>query len=136
MITASIPSRLGVGVPVLTDFTWNPEDPLALTVTFRSYSDEGDRVTWTIGRDLLVVGAVSATPHGLGDAKVRRDELSDAVILCLDSGIHQDIIMPAPMVDAFLKRVLKASGDAHDAECIMGAVDAFIESIREEEGQA
>lgn len=136
MITASIPSRLGVGVPVITDLAWSPEDPLAVMVTFRSQLDKEDRVTWTIGRDLLAVGAVSGVPHGLGDAKVRRDKSAGTVILCLDSGLHQDILIPAAMLDAFLKRVLEVSGEASDDECVMNAIDDFIESIREEEGRA
>ncbi|MEU3252245.1 SsgA family sporulation/cell division regulator [Streptomyces sp. NPDC006997] len=53
-------------VPLAADFRYDPGIPLTVSVTFRP--PEGPRVTWRIGRDLLLDGLMEAT--GDGDVRI------------------------------------------------------------------
>jgi hypothetical protein len=64
--------------PMPTAFGFDPDDPFAVTITFRTPADD---LPWTFGRDLLMAGLNSAT--GMGDVRVwpSRDERGRSIVM-------------------------------------------------------
>ncbi|MGP9016962.1 SsgA family sporulation/cell division regulator [Streptomyces sp. BR1] len=54
--------------PVEAVMTYDPDDPLAVSVDF--VCGNGTHTTWTMGRDLVAEGLLSRRPVGLGDVRV------------------------------------------------------------------
>jgi len=67
----------GQRTPVVTRWTYLPDDPFAVTFGIRT---GGDRwVEWMLARDLLVAGL--GAPAGVGDVRLRPDRVHDCDVL-------------------------------------------------------
>ena len=65
MVTLELIDPSGAVAPLDTEFSYNPQDPFAVSATFITMAG---RVKWTFGRDLLIDGL--AEPTGDGDVHV------------------------------------------------------------------
>jgi len=65
VVTLELIDPSGVVAPLETEFSFNPQDPFAVSATFLTLAG---RVRWTFGRDLLIEGLVE--PTGDGDVHV------------------------------------------------------------------
>lgn len=123
-ITAEFALRLvvpgGAPVPVTASVRYDPADPYAVSIGFRTGADEV--VEWTFARQLLSDGV--RRPTGEGDVQVWPAAQSGGRVVCLalssPSG-HALFEMPRPDVLAFLRRTyatvpLGGEGDAIDLD--------------------
>ncbi|MGF7238591.1 MAG: SsgA family sporulation/cell division regulator [Frankia sp.] len=123
-ITAEFSLRLvvpgGTPVPVTASVRYDPADPYAVSIGFRTGADEV--VEWTFARQLLSDGV--RRPTGEGDVQVWPAAQSGGRVVCLSlsspSG-HALFEMPRPDVLAFLRRTyatvaLGGEGDAIDLD--------------------
>jgi hypothetical protein len=110
-ITAELALRLvvpgGAPVPVAATVRYEPDDPYAVSIGFRTGADEV--VEWTFARQLLSDGV--RRPAGDGDVQVWPAAQSGGRIVCLSlsspSG-HALFEMPRSEILAFLRRTYSA----------------------------
>ena len=108
------------------DFCYDPADPFAVTVTFRTaYGD----VAWTFARDLLLDGVDS--PVGDGDVHVWPSEDDDGrpvVVVELESDDGQ-LLAQAPRwaVRRFVSRTLRAVPSGTESELL--DLDAVLDAL-------
>lgn len=93
----------GVDMPVYSRWSYDPEDPYAITLSF--IADGGRWVAWSFARDLVYDGLRG--PSGLGDVRVRPD--SDVLIIELESlDGYAMVEMDRGQAERFLGRTVEA----------------------------
>lgn len=93
----------GLDMPVYSRWSYDPEDPYAVTLSFSAES--GRWVAWSFARDLVFDGL--RRPVGLGDVRVRSDP--DLLIIELESPDGYAVVeMDLAQAESFLAETTKA----------------------------
>jgi hypothetical protein len=115
----------GLPLPLEAGIRYEPDDPFAVTIDFRTGPDS--MVTWTFARDLLRAGLDA--PSGEGDVQVWPARLGRGPVsleVSSPSG-HALFELPRREVLAFLERAYSAV--PLDAESQHFDVDAFLSTL-------
>lgn len=115
-------------IPIQTELTYDPDDPLAVKMAFSGYEGDEPNV-WTVSRELLLRGCVSLVPHGTGDARMRYlGPNTNQLILCLKSNEgHADISLNQYQVVEFLNETCDAV--RFGEETVGDQLDKFLEEV-------
>lgn len=116
-------------IPVEIEFCYDPEDPLAVEMTFE-YEDEvfGPLVViWAVSRELLAQGVTSTIPQGRGDIQLHLASRDSARIFLSSPDGQARIQLPRQE----LVRFLNATQDIVrlGEECMDEVIDGAIEEI-------
>lgn len=103
--------------PMPTVFSFDAGDPFAVTITFRTPTDD---LPWTFGRDLLMTGVNTAA--GLGDVRVwpSRDERGKAIVMIEFSSPDGHLLtqVDARPVTAFLALTVAEVPPGAEGSCL------------------
>lgn len=118
----------GPGVPLVVTFTWESDDPLAVTLEF---PQEAQSIHWVISRDILHRGLTQSSGDLSGDVAVWPSEHSRMVLSLRPPHGRADIDLPVFGVDRFLEDTFAHTPIGAESARIEAAIENFIDSIRE-----
>jgi hypothetical protein len=127
--TVTVGSPVAAGITFPCDFLYDPTDPFAMTLVFRP--PDRSPITWTFGRDLLLVGIDE--PTGVGDVSIApwlgADGHAEVAITLSSPDGELQVQARRRDVARFVAEMLEAVPEG--AECSTSGFESEVDSILE-----